>query len=140
MERQTNMRGWLASRCARLWGSEPPPERGVVSALPTEARELVLRAFQSLTAPIAQESDPIRWALADCEVNGQASAAIVAVMGDIAVPVFVMPVPTMILRNWRGDALRIEPHALLGGGPSNRLPWCPCNASMGPRPPRRKPH
>lgn len=120
--RQAKMRGWLTSRCYVPSGDVP--------TLPAEVRALVRRAFQSLTEPHDRTS-PIRWALADVSVNGQASAGICAVIGDVAVPVFVMPVAGTLLHNGRGDALRVERHWLLGREGEVHIPrLCPCNVAM----------
>lgn len=133
------MAGWLVSRC----GADVS-----ATALPVLVRERIRRIFEELTSPQptriprGQVAPVLKWGLCDVYVNGRASAAICAVMGDVAVPVFVVPVAPFVLHNGRGDALRVRPNWLtsMDAPPSNVASVCPCNVCLGGplRGPRRK--
>jgi hypothetical protein len=119
MERRT-LNGWLVSRCA-----------GSVSALSSLARQMFTLAFQSLSeGPNGEKpnteaehkatafSAELTWGLHDVLVNGLPSMAICAQIGGQVWPVFVVPVPGLIIHNASGDALAIERHPLMGAEPS----------------------
>ncbi len=105
--------GWHPDRCRRLPADYHVRDAyGGGQGIPAQAREMFRLAFVGLTEPQAP-TDPISWALADCVVNGVPSMAINAVIGELARPVFVAPIPGMLLRNWCGDPLVIRGHDLL---------------------------
>lgn len=110
-----NSRAWNIWRCYRLPADYHVRNADAGVGIPAHARDLVRSIFQSLTEPQAPDS-PMQWALADCVVNGVPSMAILGVVGEIATPVMVMPIPGMLLRNWCGDALVIVEHPALQSG------------------------
>ena len=114
-------RGWNPTRCFRLPGVYHNPDAyGGGRGIPVQARDLLRYAFDRLTAP-PREDDLIKWALADCIVDGRWSMAINAVMRGNATPVFVVPTPGMVLRNWCGDELTIEERPLWRHPPGSHL-------------------
>ena len=118
--------GWETDRCRRLPEAYRLDAQDGGRGIPVQARDYFRLAFEGLTEPTTKDS-PIDWALCDCQVNGVPSMAIVAVMGGVARPVFVVPVAGMLLRNWCGDPMVIREHSIL------QHPWSPESAESAAR-------
>ncbi len=107
---------WNLWRCYRLPAAYHSRNAwGGGQGIPVAARDMIRRAFERLTGPQEKEDNPpFRWGLCDCMVNGVPSMAITAIFPDErAIPVMVMPVGGMQLRNWCGDVLFVRENSLL---------------------------